>query len=294
MPRSMTGFGVGRATVGAEEIAVELRSVNHKFCEVKPRLPRELASFEPALVKAVKDRLVRGAVDLLARRERGSQGSVAVPIVDAALAREYQRAFRELAQALGSSELVPPVALVAQQPGVLRLEEVPADPDDAQRALGAALAQALDALVAMREAEGASIAADLLARIDRVEKTIAELVALAPRAVEEYRARLTERIAELSRDVAVDPQRLVQEVAIFAERTDVAEEMTRLRSHLAQFRALLAGAEPSGRRMDFIVQEMHREVNTTGSKSHHPEISTRVVALKAEIERIREQVQNVE
>lgn len=288
----MTGFGVGRATVGAEEISVELRSVNHKFCEVKARLPRELAPFEATLVKAVKDRLARGAVDVIARRDRVAQ-SAAVPLVDVPLAREYQRAFREIAQALGASEL-PSVALIAQQPGVLRLEERTADPQDAQRALEAALAQALDALVAMREREGAAIAADLLARIALVERTIEELWRLAPRAVEEYRARLTERISELTRDVAVDPQRLVQEVAIFAERTDVAEEMTRLKSHLAQLRAWVGGPEPAGRRMDFLVQEMHREVNTTGSKSQHPEISARVVALKAEIERIREQVQNVE
>ncbi|HYX92423.1 MAG TPA: YicC/YloC family endoribonuclease [Myxococcaceae bacterium] len=292
MPRSMTGFGAGRSTVGAEEISVELRSVNHKFCEVKVRLPRELQPFEPGLVKAVKDRLARGAVDVVARRERVAQSS-AIPLVDLALAREYQRAFAELARALGASDPTS-LALIAQQPGVLRLEDRPPVPEDAQRALEAALAQALDALLSMREREGGSIAADLRARIERVDVLVEELAALAPRAVEEYRARLSERIAELTRDVAVDPQRLVQEVAIFAERTDVAEEITRLRSHLAQLRSLLASAEPSGRRMDFVVQEMHREINTTGSKSQHPEISTRVVALKAEIERIREQVQNVE
>lgn len=289
----MTGFGVGRATVGAEEISVELRSVNHKYCEVKSRLPREMASFEPALVRSVKEKVIRGAVDLVVRRERAAASALAVPMVDSALAREYQRAFGELAQALGSNEPVP-LSFIAQQPGVLRVEERPVDPNETQRALDTALGQALDALVAMRKVEGASIEADLAARLGKVEKTLDELVALAPRSVDEYRARLEERIAELTRDVAVDPQRLVQEVAIFAERTDVAEEMTRLRSHLAQFRALLAAADPSGRRMDFIVQEMHREVNTTGSKSQHPEISTRVVALKAEIERIREQVQNVE
>jgi uncharacterized protein (TIGR00255 family) len=292
MLRSMTGFGAGRSTVGAEEISVELRSVNHKFCDVKARLPRELQPFEAPLVKLVKDRLARGAVDLVARRERVAQSS-AVPVVDLALAREYQRAFAELGRALASSEHVS-MALIAQQPGVLRLEDRPAVPEDAQRALELALAQALDGLLRMRELEGASIAADLRARLDRVERILEELADLAPRAVEEYQARLSERIADLTKGVAVDPQRLVQEVAVFAERTDVAEEITRLRSHLAQLRGLLAAAEPSGRRLDFVVQEMHREINTTGSKSQHPEISTRVVALKAEIERIREQVQNVE
>src|SRR5919197_5123944 len=157
MPRSMTGFGAGRSTVGAEEISVELRSVNHKFCEVKARLPRELMPFEASLVKAVKDRLARGAVDLVVRRGWVAQSS-AIPLVDVALAREYQRAFAELGRALGTSDAAS-MALIAQQPGVLRLEDRPAVPEDAQRALEAALAQALDVLVAMREREGASIAA---------------------------------------------------------------------------------------------------------------------------------------
>ncbi|MBX5481821.1 MAG: YicC family protein [Myxococcaceae bacterium] len=292
MPRSMTGFGAGRATVGSEEISVELKSVNHKYCEVKPRLPRELAPFEAEAVKKVKDRLARGAVDLIARRQAVSV-SAAVPVVDVALAREYQRAFRELSEAIGSPETVS-LELIATQPGVLRLEERGVVAEDAQKALDAALTQSLDALVRMREQEGAAIAQDLKSRLDLVEEGVKAVQALAPQAVEEYRKRLSERIAELTREGAVDPQRLVQEVALFAERTDVAEEMTRLLSHLEHFRALLASDEPAGRKMDFLVQEMHREVNTTGSKSQHPAISARVVALKAELERIREQVQNLE
>jgi uncharacterized protein (TIGR00255 family) len=146
----------------------------------------------------------------------------------------------------------------------------------------------------MRLSEGEAIHADLDARLKLLEGWSREVAQLAPRAVQEYQQRLTDRIAELARGVAVDPQRLAQEVALFAERTDIAEEVTRLASHLEQFRALLASSEPAGRRMDFLVQEMHREVNTTGSKSQHAEISARVVSMKAEVERIREQVQNVE
>jgi uncharacterized protein (TIGR00255 family) len=292
MLKSMTGFGAGRARVGDEEFSVELRSLNHKFCEVKVRLPRELSTLEPVVAKQVKDRLARGAVDIFVKRQTAT-ASGTVPVIDIALAKEYARAFRELAQALGASAEIT-WAQVATQPGVMKLEERGIDLESATQAVHEALEQALKALEQMRQTEGESIYADLDARLKLIESWSREVTALAPRAVEEYRQRLAERVAELARGVAVDPQRLAQEVAMFAERTDIAEESTRLASHLEQFRALMASSEPAGRRMDFLVQEMHREVNTTGSKSQHAEISARVVSMKAEVERIREQVQNVE
>lgn len=278
--------------MGAEEISVELKSVNHKFCEVKPRLPRELAAFESEVVRTIKDRLARGAVDVTVRRQAVAQAA-AVPTVDVALAREYQRAFTELAHALGRRDEVP-LEHIASQPGVIRVEERGVNAEDALEALQAALGQALDALVQMRETEGRAIAQDLSARVETISRGVREIEALAPQAVEEYRQRLSEKVAELAREVTVDPLRLVQEVAFYAERTDVAEEMTRLHSHLEQLRALLRTDEPAGRRMDFLVQELHREINTTGAKSQHAGIAARVVELKAEIERMREQVQNVE
>ena len=292
MLKSMTGFGAGRARVGDEEFSVELRSLNHKFCEVKARLPRELSALEPAVSKKVKDRLARGAVELLVKRQTAT-ASGTVPTVDVALAREYARAFRELADALGVPADIS-WAQVATQPGVMKLEEKGMDVEAATQAVQSAMDQALAALEQMRQVEGEAIYADLDARLKLIEGWSREVAALAPKVVEEYRQRLSERVAELARGVTVDPQRLAQEVAVFAERTDIAEEVTRLASHLEQFRALMASTEPAGRRMDFLVQEMHREVNTTGSKSQHADISARVVSMKAEVERIREQVQNVE
>lgn len=292
MLRSMTGFGAGRARVGDEEVSVELRSLNHKFCEVKVRLPRELATLEPAISKQVKDRLARGSVEVLVRRQTAT-ASGTVPTVDVGLAREYARAFRELAAALGTASEVT-WHQVATQPGVVRLEEKGVDAEAAGQAVQAGLEQGLTALEQMRRTEGEAIYADLDARLKLIEGWSREVAELSPKAVQEYQQRLTERVAELARGVAVDPQRLAQEVVLFAERTDIAEEVTRLASHLEQFRALMASSEPAGRRMDFLVQEMHREVNTTGSKSQHAEISARVVSMKAEVERIREQVQNVE
>jgi uncharacterized protein (TIGR00255 family) len=247
---------------------------------------------EPVLVKQVKDRLARGAVDVFIKRHTATAAGT-VPVVDVGLAREWARALREVGEALGELAEVS-WSVVASQPGVVRLEERGMDVESATQAVSGALEQALTALEQMRQVEGEAIRVDLETRLGLIERWSREVAGLAPRSVEEYRQRLTERVAELARGISVDEQRLAQEVALFAERSDIAEEMTRLASHLEQFRQLMGAGEPSGRRMDFLVQEMHREVNTTGSKSQHAEISARVVSMKAEVERIREQVQNVE
>ncbi len=292
MPKSMTGFGSGRASVGPEELSVELKAVNHKFCEVKVRTPRELASLEPLAVKQVKDRIARGAIEVTLRRASATLGGD-VPKVDLALARHYRAALAEIARATGVPDQ-PELRDIALQAGVLRLEEAQVDLESAGRALTQALEQALDGLTAMRVHEGLAIATDLTTRLAKLRAVVAQLELLAPQAVGEYKARLEKRIAELSGGHPLEPARLAQEVALFADRTDVAEELTRLAAHFKQFDELLHAKEPSGRKLDFLVQEMHREVNTTGSKSQHPEISSRVVELKSELERLREQVQNVE
>jgi uncharacterized protein (TIGR00255 family) len=266
--------------------------VNHKFCEVKVRLPRELSALEAGLVKQVKQRLARGAVDLTVKRSTGPTGEQ-VPKVDAALAKAYLDALSEASGALGSQERFS-LRDVMDRPGVVQMEERGVNLEDAAAAAQRALSEALDGLVAMREVEGRALLQDLSSRVDTVEAVSKEVAKLSPQTVMEYRARLEARIAELLGGTPVEPQRIAQEVALFADRTDVAEEATRLASHLEQFRTLLAASEPTGRKMDFLVQEMHREVNTTGSKSQSAEISNRIVTLKAELERIREQVQNVE
>ncbi|MBL9036960.1 MAG: YicC family protein [Archangium sp.] len=292
MLKSMTGFGTGRATAGGESLTVELRSVNHKFCEVKARLPRELSTLEPLVAKLVKDRVARGAVDVAVKRSTRAGMSV-VPIVDLALAQAYRKAFAQLAQTLGVPDETS-VRDIATQPNVVRLEEPEVNLEDAAKALEIAVLQAIDALGAMRTKEGTALRDDVASRLAAVDGWTTEVTVLAPKAVEQWRDRLATRAAELSKGLPVDPQRLAQEVALFAERTDVAEELTRLASHQKQFQTLLAATEPVGRKMDFLVQEMHREVNTTGSKSQHAEISNRVMQMKSELERIREQVQNIE
>jgi uncharacterized protein (TIGR00255 family) len=288
----MTGFGAGQATVDAEELSVEVRSWNHKFCEVKVRLPRELASLEQGIVKTVKDRLARGSVEVFIKRHRmGESGGV--PAVDIALAREYFAALSTLAAEL---RLAGEVRMqdIAAQPGVISVKEREIDLAQASKALETSLVQALDRLTEMRALEGQAIEADIGGRLNLIQELAGQVQALGPKVLAEYQQRLSERVAELARGVAIDSQRLAQEIAFFAERSDIAEEITRLFSHLDQFRRLSQTPEPSGRKMEFLVQEMNREVNTAGSKSQHPEISSRVVAMKAELERVREQVQNVE
>ena len=291
MIRSMTGFGAGKGGAAGEVVEAEVRSVNHKFCEVKARLSREMASLETELVRQVKDRLARGGIEFSLRRT-SARGALS-PRVDTELAAEYARAFEEVRARLGLSGQVSLSEGLAAD-GVVTLEERAVDLEAARSAAAEALAGALEALLTMREREGAALARDLEGRLAVVEGVAARLAELSPLSVETYRARLHERVAELSRGLAPDPARLATEVALFADRTDVTEELTRLSSHVAQMRGLLASGEPAGRKMDFLVQEMHREANTVGSKSQSAEAAAAVVSLKAEIERMREQVQNVE
>ena len=293
MIRSMTGFGAGRAQAGSESVAAELRSVNGKFCDVRTHLPRDLAGLEQVVARIVKSRLARGVVDVTVRRE--SEGTVrgAIPAVDLPLAAAYAKAFRELQAELGLAGEVTVHDLIGLD-GVVTLAERAPDLGPLAEAVERALSAALDALEEMRRREGEALARDLAARLTALENGAAAIRAAAPESVQAYRDRLAARVAELSRGVPVDPARLAQEVAFFAERIDVAEELTRLASHLSQMRALLGSDAPAGRRLEFLVQEVNREVNTVGSKSQHAGMSAQVVELKAELERIREQVANVE
>jgi uncharacterized protein (TIGR00255 family) len=289
---SMTGFGAGRARSGDEEISVEIRSVNHKHCEVKVRMPQELAALEAELVRQIRSSVHRGALEVWVKRTVAGRSAL-IPRVDRALAREYVAALDAVAQELSLPRDLG-VAELAQVDGIVTLESRDIDLDAVRQAAEQACALALAGLHAMREREGAKLAEDLIRRLSALKAESEQVAALAPASVEHYRARLEARVAELARGMPVEPQRLAQEVALFADRVDIAEELTRLSSHLLQLNALAQASEPAGRRMDFLVQELHREVNTLGAKSQSAQIAQRVVTMKAEIERIREQVQNVE
>jgi uncharacterized protein (TIGR00255 family) len=281
--RSMTGHGRGSAETDGRRVTVEVRAVNHRFLDLKLRVPLE-ADTERRAAEAIRRRVERGAITVALREEGPATRGVRL---DLALARGVYAALSELGRALGVEGPIS-MSLVAAQPGVLSFGE----PAEGDALFLAALDAALEAMVAMRRAEGDALARDLAGRLDRLETLTRDITRLASGAPVALAARLRERLDRLGADVP--PERLAAEAALLADRADVTEELVRLASHLAQARELVAAEASSGRKLDFLVQEMGREVNTVGSKSPSAEISRCVVEAKAELEKIREQVQNVE
>ena len=290
--KSMTGHGRGSAEAGGRKFSVEARAVNHRFLDLKLRAGGIDARAEDAVTQAVRKRIERGAVTLTIRDEGG--GGRHALRVDVDAARHAHAVLEGLRQALGYADPVP-LELLLAQPGVMGGAEAETA-DESLPALLAALDGALGELVAMRRREGAVLAADLQARIEHIA-VLAEAIAGHAAAVPaELRRRLEERLNKLlaERGTVVDEARLAAEVALYADRSDVTEELVRLRAHLDSLRAAIAEDAPVGRRLDFLVQEVGRELNTIGSKSQLVEITRRVVDAKSELEKIREQVQNVE
>ncbi|OFX15742.1 MAG: YicC family protein [Armatimonadetes bacterium RBG_19FT_COMBO_69_19] len=293
MIRSMTGYGRADAQTPFGRFTVEMRSVNHRFGEVLVRLPRDLAPLEDRVRAAVQARVLRGRVEVTILREDRAARTKTVR-ADLELATAYAQALRELADALGVPDSMS-LSQVAGYLDVVRVEEAKEDLDVLWPALLPAIEVATTDLVGMREAEGRRLAEDLDGRLRRVEELGAVVEARSRDAVGAYVTRLRERITQLLGELPVDESRLAAEVAIFAERSDVSEEVTRLRSHVAQFRQELVDADGAvGRRLEFVLQEMGREVNTTGAKANDLEITRAVITMKGELESMREQIQNVE
>lgn len=296
MIRSMTGYGSASFEVDGAAFEVELRSVNHRHLDVKARLPRGLAGFEGELRALVAERLARGKVDLNVRATAGGALADAVEL-DLAVAARYLDAAQALRERHGvAGEL--DVRSLLSLPGVARVVERELGEEAARRALLGALAAALDSLEAMRDAEGGALERELRGRLDRIDALVRTLEARAGEVQRAVRDRLRRRAEQLREEAGpLDEARLHQEVVWAADRLDVTEECVRLHSHVAQFRGLLDEAvpgRPAGRRLDFLLQEMGREANTIGAKSSDAPIAHQVVELKTELERIREQVQNVE
>ncbi len=289
--RSMTGFGAGEAPLGTGKLAVEIRSMNHRFLDVRVRLPHALIDLASFAEGAVREHLSRGRYEVTAHIDGALLG---VPVLDKERARVALRAIQELRDELAPNQEVP-LALLAHVPGLF-VAPLEREMDSAKKALRAALDVALRAMDTMRVNEGAALARDLGKRIAAVRARLEEIASRAPELATGYKKRLLERIERLrlTGDLGADGARVEQEVVLFAERVDVTEELTRMESHLDQAGALLAKDEPVGRRIDFLLQEMAREANTIGAKSPEATISHAIVEVKADIERMREQVQNVE
>ena len=290
----MTGYGRGAAEREGWRAIAEIRSVNHRYTDLKLRGSPLDPAVEDRVAGAIRSRIERGAITVTIRVE--SSGSVGGFQVDLPAAR---RAYRELEGLALELRLHGPVSLelVCAQPGVIVPVDNAGDPEALAECIGAAVDDALSSMVAMRETEGATLARDLGSRIDHLEELVGQLEARTAEAPADAQRRLQERLSRLlaSGKVEVDPQRLAQEVAILADRQDVTEELVRLRSHVDQARKVIAQKRESvGRRLGFLVQELGREVNTVASKSQSAEVASAVVEAKAELEKMREQVQNIE
>ncbi len=288
---SMTGFGRGEASNGAVTVVVELKTVNNRFRDLQVRVPREYNVLEPRILNQLRDGVQRGRVEAMVRRT-SVEGATRVT-VDLALVDQYRRAFAEIARRVQRDPSEIPLAALVSQPGVLVTGEAEADALAEWDLCEVAVQAALDDLAQMRGTEGQALALDLRRNLDMLLRLCAEVAEAADGVAERIRVRLEERLARLMHD-RVDPGRLAQEVAILADKSDISEEIARLGSHCEQFAQALVADDPVGRKLDFLLQEMNREINTIGSKAAEHPIAARVVEMKSVLERMREQAANVE
>jgi len=288
--RSMTGYGRGDAAKDGFKFTVELNSINRKQSDISINLPKELVELEPRIRDEINAHLSRGRINVVVAFHRSNAKAEEQVELDVALAKAYQRAILKLQKDM---KLSGPLTLdtILRAPGVLKLAEATTDAESVWPSIEAALRKAITGLVKMREKEGKFLADDLMQRLAILE---AGLELTAPEIITRYREQLRTRVKEAGLDVPLDDDRLVKEVVFFADRCDISEEITRLSSHLNQVGDCLKSHEPVGRTLDFLAQEMGREINTIGSKANAAEISKQVVQMKAELEKIREQIQNIE
>lgn len=290
----MTGFGRGEYMDGEYRFIVEIKAVNHRYNEIVIRMPKSLGSLEDMIRKTVAATLQRGRIDVFVSLDEYAEKNRQVR-VDKELAIAYHKALKELGEII-AAPVDDNVHQLARYPEVLRVEEVAADVEVLAGKLKAALSAAVDNLMAMRLAEGANIQADMIARVDKIADRIGIIESRAPQVVSEYREKLLGRMRDLLANVGAQPDetRLLQEAALFADRIGITEELVRLRSHLVQLKETLLADDAVGRKLDFIIQEVNRETNTIASKANDFTMANVVVEIKSEIEKVREQIQNIE
>ncbi len=292
MIKSMTGYGRARETVNKRDITVELRSVNNRYLDCTVKLPRVFLFAEDAIKSMVQKSVSRGKVDVFVTID-ATGADESVVSVNESLARGYLTAIRAMGETFGLSQEISAREL-ARMPEVLCVTKAEEDLESVAADICSVLEKALAAYQRMRETEGAKLAADIEGRLQTIETLTAAVEERSPQTVAEYREKLLNRMAEVLSSTTIDESRILTEAAIFADKVAVDEETVRLRSHIAQLREMLRSGEPVGRKLDFLIQEVNRESNTIGSKCSDLEITRKVVALKAEVEKIREQVQNIE
>ncbi len=289
---SMTGFGRAEGDTTLGKVFVESRSVNHRYCDINLKLPKRLSLFENRMKEMIRSQVSRGRIDVSLRLENSGEEKVQLS-VDLDLAKQYYRVLHELKEKLQLKDDITLNLLAGAKDLIMAKEEIGDIEPYCQEVLRI-LEQSLKNMDDMKRLEGESLANDLQQRLETISKQFQMIKQQFPSRLETTLNRLHDRLRSLLEGMEVDPSRFQQEIAFLAERTDITEEIVRAESHLAQFRTLLEGNEPVGRKMDFLLQEIHREVNTVSAKVNDAEISQRVVEIKSELEKIREQVQNIE
>ena len=292
MLKSMTGFGRADGDTTLGKVFVESRSVNHRYCDINIKLPKRLTLFENRMKEMIRSQVSRGRIDVSFRLENSGEEKVQLS-VDLDLAKQYYRVLHELKEKLQLKDDIT-LNLLAGAKDLITAKEEIGDIEPYWQEVLRILEQSLKNMDDMKRLEGESLAHDLKQRLESIAEQFQMIKQQFPSRLETTLSRLHDRLRSLLEGMEVDPSRFQQEIAFLAERTDITEEIVRAGSHLAQFRTLLEGNEPVGRKMDFLLQEIHREVNTVSAKANDAEISQRVVEIKSELEKIREQVQNIE
>ncbi len=292
MIKSMTGYGRAQRLVGLRDITAEIKSVNHRYFEFSARIPRAYGYLEEKIKSFVQTSATRGKIDV-SLTILLSQGAATEVTLNHSLAQSYLNALTCMSEELGLKNDIT-VCSLARFPDIFTVTRTPEDEDEVWEAVKPVISEALDSFMSMRSAEGEKMLTDIRGRLETIRSLITCVEDQSPKTVASYRERLYTKINEVLADHSADPQRILTEAAIFAEKTAVDEETVRLRSHIAQFEDILSSGGPAGRKLDFLLQEINREANTIGSKCQDIEIAHTVVELKSEIEKIREQVQNIE
>jgi uncharacterized protein (TIGR00255 family) len=292
MLKSMTGFGRGEGDTTLGKVVVESRSVNHRYCDINIKLPKRLTLFENRIKEIIRSQVSRGRIDVSLRLDNLGEEKVQLS-VDLDLAEQYYRVLHDLKERLQLKDEIT-LNLLAGAKDLITTKEELGDIEPYWQEVLPVLRQSLKNMDDMKRLEGESLTKDLQQRLGHITEELQMIKQQFPLRLRAFLTRLQDRLRSLLEGMETDPSRFQQEVAFLAERTDITEEIVRAESHLVQFRSFLEGIEPVGRKMDFLLQEIHREVNTVSAKANDAEISQRVVEIKSELEKIREQVQNVE
>lgn len=292
MIKSMTGFGRGHKLLNGRDITVEIRAVNHRYYEFSARIPRSLGFAEEKLKSMLQGRISRGKVEvsvLVCNTEAADEKIT----INREIVREYVDALRSVREEFSLNDDLA-LSNILRIPDAFTVVKTETDEEQLWQDIRAAAEEALERFISMRETEGGRMRQDIASRLDRIEEWVGVIEKRSPAIVEEYRKRLYDKMCEVLNSANIDESRILMEAGIFSEKTAVDEETVRLRSHIAQFRSMLESCEPVGRKLDFLVQEMNRETNTIGSKVQDIEVTRIIVDQKSEIEKIREQIQNIE